>query len=97
MKAIKELVDHIKDEIEGAREYAEKYVEYKALGNPRASTYRQMAYDELTHAEKIHTFAVEEIKKVSEVITPPVEMEERWKLAHKQYVEDVAKIKMILQ
>lgn len=97
MRAIKELVDHIKEEIEGAWEYANKYSEYKVLGSPRASTYRQMAYDELSHADKIHEFAVEEIQKARAVMTPPTEMEEKWNHEHKKFIEDVAKIKMILQ
>ena len=97
MRVIKELVDHIKEEIEGAWEYANKYSEYKVLGSPRASTYRQMAYDELGHAEKLHDIVVEEIKKASAVMTPPVEMEEKWQHEHKKYIEEVAKIKMMLQ
>ena len=97
MKAIKELVDHIKEEVEGAMEYANKYAEYKVLGSPRASTYKQMAYDELSHADKIHEFAVEEIQKARAVMTPPVEMEEKWEHEHKKFIEEVAKIKMMLQ
>ena len=97
MRVIKELVDHIKEEVEGAMEYANKYAEYKVLGSPRASTYRQMAYDELSHADKIHEFAVEEIQKARAVMTPPVEMEEKWNHEHKKFIEEVAKIKMILQ
>ena len=56
-----------------------------------------MAYDELSHADKIHEFAVEEIQKARTVMTPPVEMEEKWDHEHKKFIEDVAKIKMILQ
>ena len=97
MKVIKELVDHIKEEVEGAFEYANKYAEFKVLGSPRASTYRQMAYDELSHADKIHEFAVEEIQKARAVMTPPADMEEKWSHEHKKFIEDVAKIKMILQ
>ena len=97
MRIIKELVDHIKDEVEGAMEYANKYAEYKVLGSPRASVYKQMAYDELSHADKIHEFAVEEINKAKAVMTPPVEMEEKWQHEHKKYIEEVAKIKMMLQ
>ena len=97
MRVIKELVDHIKEEVEGAMEYANKYAEYKVLGSPRASTYKQMAYDELSHADKIHEFAVEEIQKARAVMTPPVEMEEKWEHEHKKFIEEVAKIKMMLQ
>ena len=96
MRIIKEMVDHISEEIEGAHTYAEKYIEAKASGSSRASAYRQMALDELSHAERIHEFAVQDIEKISAVSPPPVAMEERWKHEHKKYVEDVAKIKMIL-
>ncbi len=96
MRMIKEMVEHIDEEIKGAKEYAEKFIEHKAIGDPRASVYRQMAMDELHHAERIHEFAVQDIEKISAVSPPSVEMEERWKHEHKKYVEEVAKIKMIL-
>lgn len=96
MRMIQRMVDHINDEIEGAEEYAERYVELKAISDPRASTYRDMAMDELHHATKLHDFAVQDIEKISAVSPPPVEMEERWRNEHKKYVERVAKVKMIL-
>ena len=96
MKAIKEMVEHIDEEIEGAKEYAQKYIEEKAKGSPRASAYKQMAHDELSHAERIHEFAVQDIEKIMAVAPPSVEMEEKWKHEHKRYVEEAAKIRMIL-
>ena len=51
MRSIKKYVDHINEEIEGAKEYAENYIEWKARGNiQRANSYRDMAQDELNHA-----------------------------------------------
>ena len=97
MKSIKKYVDHIEDEIEGAKEYAEKYVEFKARGDSqRASHYKEMASDELKHAMFIHEWAVEEVERISKVYTPPAAMQEKWDLEHKKYVEEVAIIKQIL-
>ena len=97
MRTIKKYVDHIQEEIEGAKEYAEQYVEYKAKSNMhKANKYRDMANDELNHAMNIHEFAVKEIEEISKVYTPPVEMLEKWELAHKKYVEEVAWIKQML-
>lgn len=97
MKKIKDYVDHIKDEVEGAKEYAEKYVECKAKGDmQRANKYREMANDELKHATYIHEWAVAEIAEISRVYKPPVEMQEKWEHEHKKYIEDVALVKTIL-
>ena len=97
MRSIKKLVDHIKEEIEGAKEYAENYIEYKAKGNiQRANKYRDMANDELNHAMNVHEFAVQDIEQLSKVYTAPVEMQEQWEHEHKKFVEEVARIKQIL-
>ena len=97
MKSIKKYVDHIEDEIEGAKEYAEKYVECKAKGNmTNANKYKEMATDELKHTGYIHEFAVQEIEELKKVYTPPVDMLDKWNKAHKEYVEKVAWIKQML-
>ena len=85
------------EEIESAKDYAEKYVEYKAKGDmTRANRYKEMANDELKHSNYIHEWAVKEIEEISKVYTPPVEMQEAWDKAHKEYVEKVAWIKQML-
>lgn len=97
MKFIKKLVDHLDEEIEGAKEYAEKYVECKAKGNmSRANKYKEMAQDELKHATYIHEMAVAEIEELRKIYTPPAEMLEKWEKAHKEYVEKVAWVKQML-
>ena len=98
MRTIKEYVDKLKEEIEDASNYAEAYVECKASGNiDRANKYKEMARDELRHAEIIHQFAVAKIEEVSKIYTPPAEMEEAWRKAHKEYVKHVAEIKIMLE
>ncbi|MBO7250851.1 MAG: hypothetical protein J6V42_06215 [Clostridia bacterium] len=97
MRSIKKYVEAIDEEIEDAKEYAEKYVEEKAKGQMGiANRYKEMATDELKHATYLHEMAVAEIEQVSKVFKPPVEMEKKWEEAHKEYVERAAWIKQML-
>lgn len=97
MRAIKKYVEAIDEEIEGAKEYAEKYVECKAKGDmSKANRYKEMASDELKHAMYQHEWAVVEIEEIGKVFTAPADMMEKWEKAHKEYVEKVAWIKQML-
>ena len=97
MRMIKMYVDAMDEEIDGAKDYAEKYVECKAKGDMnKANRYKEMANDELKHAMYQHEWAVQAVDEVSKVFKAPVEMEEAWKKAHKEYVEKVAWIKQML-
>lgn len=98
MRRIKELTDQIKEELKGAKEYAEKSLDYKAHGDSsRAAKYKDMANDELKHALNLHEEAVEEIRKLSEVYTAPASMQETWDIMHKEFIEKTAWIKTMLQ
>ena len=97
MRAIKKYVEAIDEEIEGAKDYAEKYVECKAKGDmSKANRYKEMASDEIKHAMYIHEWAIAEIEEIKKVFVPPVDMLEKWEKAHKEYVEKVAWIKQML-
>lgn len=97
MKKIQKLVEQIKEELEGAKEYAETYLDLKARGQTAwAGKCKSMAEDEIRHSQIAHDYAVEEIAILSKVYTPPVDMEEKWKTAHKEYVEKTAWIKQML-
>ena len=51
MKILDHMIEDLEEEVDGAREYAEKYIECKAKGNTaRATKYKEMAMDELKHA-----------------------------------------------
>ena len=97
MRTIKKFVDSIEEEIEDAKEYAEKYVECKAKDNMQfANLYKEMANDELKHASYLHEMVTKEINQISKVYTPPQDMYEKWEKAHKMYVEQVAWVKQML-
>ena len=97
MTHIKRYVEHIEEEVEGAKNYAEKAVEAKAKGDMQtAAKYKGMAEDELRHAMIIHEMAVKEVNDLSKIVTPPVEMMEKWEHAHKKFVEEVAWVKQML-
>lgn len=97
MNIIKKYVDCIEDEIEGAKKYAEKYVEHKAKDDMQSATrYKEMASDELKHAMYQHEWTVAKIEEISKVYKAPVEMQEKWDKAHKEYVERVAWIRQML-
>ena len=92
------LVDRIDEEICDAKTYAENYVEFKAMNDSTwANRYKEMANDELKHADYIHERAVNEINRLRTVYTPPAEMLEMWDVEHKKYVEKTAWIKTMLQ
>lgn len=97
MTKIKKLVEHIEEELCGAKEYAECYVEAKAKGNTQwANRYKEMANDELKHANYLHDKVVTDIEELSKVYTPPVEMQKKWDEDHKKYVEKSAWVKQML-
>lgn len=97
MRYIQKLVDHIEDELESAKDYAECYIEHKAKGDSSiASRFKTMAEDELSHAMFFHELAVKEIEKLGKIYTPPVDMMEKWEHEHKEYVERTAWIRQML-
>ena len=97
MRSIKKYVEAIEEEVEGAKNYAEKYVEAKAKGDMgKANRYKEMASDEIKHAMYLHEWAVGEIETLSKLYTPPVEMQDKWDRSHKEFVEKIAWVKQML-
>jgi predicted RNA-binding protein with EMAP domain len=97
MKHIEELIEEICEELDGACEYAEKYIKSKAQGHSlRATKYKSMAEDELTHAGNIKDFAGQDVEEIRRVFELPHEVEEKWERAIKHYAERVAWIRYML-
>lgn len=97
MTIIKKYAENIEEELEDAKNYAEKYVEAKARNDVQtANKYREMASDELKHSTYLHTWAVEEIEQLGKVYTPPIDMQEKWEKLHREYIEKTAFVRQIL-
>jgi len=97
MTKIKRLTEEMLEELDGAKRYAECYVEKKAKNETAwANRFEEMANDELTHAMYLHDYIIEEIDILKKVYTPPVEMMEKWEKDHEEYVEKAAWIKQML-
>lgn len=97
MTKIKKLAEHMFDELDGAKDYAEHYVEKKAKGDSSwANRYKEMTQDELKHAMYIHELLVTEIDIISKVYTPSVECKESWDKYNKCYVEQASLVKQML-
>ena len=97
MTRIKNLADEIKDELCSAKEYAEEYLTFKAKEDSGwANRYKEMATDELKHADYLHDRVVQEIEELRKTYTPPEEMLEKWDSDHKKYIEKAAWIRQML-
>lgn len=97
MTIIKEYAERIRDEVCDAKDYAEKYIEYKARGNMAwANRYKEMAGDELKHANYLHDMAAQQIEELGKIYQPTAEMTEKWDASHKGYAEKSAWVRMML-
>lgn len=97
MTKIKKLTEEMLEELDGAKGYAECYVEKKANDETTwANRFKEMANDELKHAMYLHDYVVQQIDKLSKVYTPPKEMMDKWEKDHAEYVERAAWIKQML-
>ncbi len=98
MKLVKDYIEHLCDEVEGAMDYAEKYIECRAKGeSSRASKYREMASDELNHASFVRDMAYQDIKRISEMMVIPMDVEDEWDKAVKHCDEKMALVKRMLE
>ena len=102
MTKIKKYVDDIAEELDGAKEYIEKALEYKAAGvnipenAERYNAYKAMSVQELEHANHLHQFAVHDIEKLKSVYPEiPQDMMDKWEHSHKDYVEKAAWIRQM--
>ena len=97
MKMIYDKIEHVHEELEGALEYAEKYIVCKARGNmAHANKFKEMAHDELNHAQTLHEMYSEDIEQLNKVYTLTEEEEKEWEHCHKHFAEKVAMVRHIL-
>lgn len=97
MRVIADLIEVIDEELEGAKRYAEMYVEAKSNNDMNWSNkFKEMANNELQHALNIHDYTIQKIDAIKRVYTAPVEMQEKWDIEHKRYIEKTGWIKQML-
>lgn len=97
MKILDHMIEDLEEEVDGAREYAEKYIECKAKGNTaRATKYKEMAMDELKHAGYIREFAISDAESVKHVHTLTEEETSAWEHAHKKLNDEIAMVHHLL-
>ena len=97
MKVIKNLVEDIQEELEGAEHYAKLATQYKDEDRVLADNYAKLSEIELGHVNSLHEQAVRIIKAYrSAGNEPPESMQAIWDWEHKKQIEWVSKIKTLL-
>lgn len=98
MQMIKGLVENIREELEDVEKYAHEGLRVRTEDPALADVYLNLATEEMRHAERLHKAAVELISRVSasdrEV---PAAMRAIWEYEHKVMIEEMAKIKHLLE
>lgn len=97
MKAIKDIVEDIRDELDGAKHYAEKAVRMRDTDMSAANTYAEMSRQELSHVDKLHAMAVKLINEHRAAgHTAPAAMQAVWDWEHSRMMDTVVRIKALL-
>lgn len=97
MRKIHRIIHSVKEELCGAQEYAEKYIEKKGEDNSAwANRYREMANDELRHASYLHELLAEKANEIRSVYKLKEDDEEAIERCNKKYAERSALIKQML-
>ena len=97
MKMIAEIVEDIREELEGAEHYAKKAIQYKGMDDRLSSMYATMASQELSHVDTLHEQAVRLIQaQRAEGKEVPAGMQAVWDWEHSHLMDRVARIKVLL-
>lgn len=97
MKMIAEIVEDIREELDGAEHYAKKATQYKGMDDRISSMYSTMAAQELSHVDTLHEQAVRLIQAHrAEGHEVPAGMQAVWDWEHSILVDKTAKIKVLL-
>ena len=97
MKTVEKMLEHLEEEVEGARDYAEKYIECKARGNiTRANKYKEMAHDELKHATFLKEMDMADVEDLKKVYPMTEEEHHHWEHGLKHLTDQMAMVMHIL-
>lgn len=97
MKEIKTLVELIREELDGAENYAKLSAMFKDDDPTLSETYAKLSKDELGHVNSLHSQVARliKMKKAEGVETPPA-MQAVWDWEHEKMINQEAKIKALL-
>lgn len=95
MKKIQEYIDHIKEEVDDAHNYAEKYVELKTSNPQWGKMYHDMSTQELVHAQNFKTMGESVYNDIKATYMPEA-THEQWEKCLRKYADKVARTKMML-
>ena len=98
MRIIKEITEHIDEEMEGVEEYIKFASQVKGNNDVVFNALMEIIPQEIEHIEIWHNVATREINKMKATMAQqgrevPPYMLEMWQDEHQEYVEDMAKIK----
>lgn len=93
MKLIRKIADEISEELHSANKYATCAIKYKQEYPKLSQAYFDMAQDEITHAQTLHSNVVALIEEVRKKETPPEFMLQLWDEEHKKLIDKMAKVK----
>ena len=97
LKAIKDIVEDIREEIDGAMHYAKKAVAMKDTDKDASTAYADMARQELSHADRLHGLAVKAINaERAKGVEPPAAMQAVWDWEHEKMIDATARIRHLL-
>lgn len=98
MLMIKDLVEHMREELEDVKEYAEAAMRTRMDDPMLANVYADLGMEEMKHAERLHKSAVELIDRArANGKEAPPAMRAIWDYEHKVMVEEMAKAKHMLE
>ena len=97
MKLIDKMLDALCEEVDGAKKYAEKYIQCKARGHiSEATKYKEMSNDELKHAGYLREMDLAEFDELKKVYEMTEDEREKWEHGHNRIGEQMALVKRIL-
>lgn len=97
MKQIKEIVEHIEDELEGAEGYAKAAALYRDRDKALCDMYRRLAMAEMEHVTELHKQAVrliEDQRKAGAEVPPA--MQAVWDWEHGKQIDASARVRALL-
>lgn len=98
LKEIKDIVEDIREELDGAKHYAEKAVRFKGMDSARMNAYADMARQELAHVDNLHKMAVKLIEaQRASGASVPASMQVVWDWEHENMMDKAARIRMLLE